>query len=387
MMTVKCFKYRLMPTAAHELVFRQFAGCRRFVWNWALARKQETHKATGKSLNYNALAGELVDLKRQPATAFLKECHSQVLQQVLMDLESAFKNFFEKRAKFPRFKSKKRTPHAFRIPQNVTIVDGKVSIPKIGLVNAKIHRPLEGTVKSATVKQEASGEWYVTFVSHIEQPDIEARTANNPVGIDVGLESFVTLDSGEKVVPPKFYRKAERKLKRLQRRVSRCAKTSHNRSKARKELARQHQRVRNQRNDFLHKLSISLIRQFDTLCIEDLNIKGLARTKLAKSFSDAALGSFVRMLDHKAVWHYRQVVRVSRWFPSSKTCFACGCIQQLELSDRQWTCSACGTWHDRDVNAARNILAEGLRLLAAGSAESLNATREQVRLPIGSTVR
>ncbi len=387
MQTVKCFKYRLLPTTTQELAFRQFSGCRRFVWNWALARKQETYKATGKSLNYNALAGELVELKRQPDTAFLKECHSQVLQQVLMDVESAFKNFFERRTNFPRFKSKKRTPHAFRIPQNVSIVDGKVSIPKIGLVNAKIHRPLEGTVKSATVKQAASGEWYVTFVSHIEQPDIAARSANHPVGIDVGLESFVTLDNGEKVAPPKFYRRAERKLKRLQQRVSRCAKTSRNRSKARKQLARQHQRVRNQRNDFLHKLSIDLIRQFDTLCIEDLNMKGLVRTKLAKSFSDAALGSFVRMLEYKAVWWYRQVVRVSRWFPSSKTCFTCGCIQHLELSDRQWMCSACGTRHDRDVNAARNIVAEGVRLLAAGSAESRNATGGQVRLPTGSTVR
>lgn len=312
MVIVKCFKYRLLPTGVQEAAFRQFAGCRRFVWNWALARKQETYKATGKSLNYNMLASELVELKRQPDTAFLKECHSQVLQQGLMDLESAFKNFFERRAKFPRFKSKKRTPHTFRIPQNIRIVDGKVSIPKIGLVNAKVHRPLEGTVKSATVKQEASGEWYVMFVSHIEQPDVAVHSVNNSVGIDVGLESFVTLDNGKKVTSPKFYRKAERKLKRLQRRVSRCAKTSRNRSKARKQLARQHQRVRHQRNDFLHKLSICLIRQFDTLCIEDLNVKGLARTKLAKSFNDAALGAFIRMLDYKAVWWYRRVVRVNR---------------------------------------------------------------------------
>lgn len=202
--SLKCFKYRLIPTSAQEVTLCQFTGCRRWVWNWALAQKQETYKATGKRLTYNALASELVDLKRQQETSFLKECHSQILQHVLMDLESAFKNFFERRAKFPRYKSKKRTHHAFRMLQNVTIVDGKVSIPKIGLVNAKVHRPLEGTVKSATVKQEASGEWYVTFVSHVEQPDIAARTANRPVGIDVGLKSFVTLDCGEKVSPPKF---------------------------------------------------------------------------------------------------------------------------------------------------------------------------------------
>jgi len=186
-----------------EALFVQFAGCRRFVWNWALARKTEIHKATGKGIGFSALCAELVILKKQAETAFLKECHSQVLQQALMDLDKAFGAFFDKRASntarrvgFPRFKNRKRCPLAFRITQNVTIEGQGVSIPKIGRVKAVIHRQAEGVLKSATIKQEAGGAWYVVFVSHVELPDVPP-TCNNPVGIDMGLESFVTLSTGE----------------------------------------------------------------------------------------------------------------------------------------------------------------------------------------------
>jgi putative transposase len=386
MQATKCFKYRIEPTQEQEQRFLSFAGCRRYVWNWALSRKQEVYKTTGKSIGYNALAAELVSLKRQPDTVFLKECHSQVLQQVLMDLETAFKNFFEKRARFPKFKSRKRTSPAFRIPQNVSVVDGKVSVPKLGLVKARIHRPLEGTVKSATIKQEADGHWYVVFVAHIEIAELEPTT-HSPVGIDVGLESFLTTDDGDKVKPPKFYRKAERKLKRLGRQFSRCQKQSRRRTKAKQRLARYHRRISNQRADFLHKLSHSFATRHDTICIEDLNLKGLVKTKLAKSFSDAALGSFVRMLDYKAIWHNSQIVRVGRFYPSSKTCHDCKNVQSLELSDRNWICLSCGVIHDRDTNAAKNILSEGLRILVAGMAKSQNASGGNVRLATASSSR
>ncbi len=276
MIVTKTYKFRLEPTLEQEHEFLRFAGCRRFVWNWALARKQAVYKETGKSIGYVALAGELVKLKRLPETAFLKECHSQVLQQTLMDLDRAFVACFEKRARFPTFKSRKHTPNAFRIPQNVTLTRGKVSLPKIGLVKARLHRAMEGTVKGATIKQEADGHWHVTLVSHIELPDI-APVCDAPVGIDVGLQSFLPLDTGEKVKPPRFYRKAERKLKRLQRRLSRCQKASRNRAKAKKQVAIFHARVRNKRNDWLHKLSARLLSRFDTFCIEDLNLKGLTR--------------------------------------------------------------------------------------------------------------
>lgn len=372
MLATKCYKFRLKPNPEQEGQFRQFAGCRRFVWNWALFRKQAHFKATGKGIGYNALAGELVALKKQPETAFLKDCHSQVLQQTLMDLDKAFASFFEKRARFPRFKSRKRSPLAFRIPQNVAIVGAirgecagqSVSIPKIGMVKAIIHREAEGVLKSATVKQEANGAWYVVFVAHVELPDMPV-TSDNPVGIDVGLESFVTLSTGEKVKPPKFYRKGERKQKRLARQLSRCEKGSKRRAKAKARLAKHHGKTGNRRNDWLHKLSARIVAEHDTVSVEDLNIKGLVKTKLAKSFNDAALGTFLRQLEYKAQWNDVQFVKVGRFFASSKTCFACGSKQSLSLSERFWTCGTCGAKHDRDGNASLNILAEGLRILAA----------------------
>jgi putative transposase len=364
----KCYRYRLNPTKEQEALFVQFAGCRRFVWNWALARKTAFYKETGKGIGYNALAAELVALKKLPETSFLKESHSQVLQQTLMDLDKAFGAFFEKRARFPRFKSRKRSPHAFRFPQNVTIDGNTISVPKVGKVKAIIHRQPEGVLKSATIKQEA-GKWYVVFVAHVELSDVKNSegvsvpvSCANPVGIDVGLESFVTLSNGEKVAPPKFYRKAERKLAKLQRQLSRCEKQSKRRQKAKAKVAHFHATVANRRNDWLHKLSARLVKEHDTICIEDLNIKGLVKTKLAKSFHDAALSTFLRQLEYKAQWHYGQVLKVGRFFPSSKTCHECGARVQLTLSDREWLCGACGVLHDRDINAAVNILNEGLCL-------------------------
>ena len=364
MLITRCYKYRLYPTATQEALFLSFAGCRRFVWNWALARKQAVYKATGQGIGFSALCAELVAFKKQPETAFLKECNAQVLQQSLMDLEKAFSSFFEKRARFPRFKSRKSCPAAFRFPQCATIDGQSVYLPKIGRVKAVIHRQPEGVLKSATVKQEASGAWYVVFVSSLELPDVPA-TCNTPVGLDVGLESFVTLDNGEKVAPPRFYRKSERKLARLQRQVSRCQKQSKRRQTAKARLARFHARVANRRRDWLHHLSARFVREHDTICIEDLNLKGLTKTKLAKSFTDAALGEFLRQLEYKAQWNGGQVVKVGRFYPSSKTCHDCGNKQALTLSQRQWTCAGCGSRHDRDTNAARNILREGIARLAA----------------------
>jgi putative transposase len=388
MIVVKCYKFRLEPTEAQEHKFFCFAGCRRFVWNWALERKQTVYKETGKSIKYIDLASELVALKKQPETAFLKACHSQVLQQTLMDLEKAFVSFFEKRARFPRFKSRKRMSNAFRIPQNVDIVDGKVSIPKIGLVKARLHREMEGVIKGATVKQEADGHWNVTFVSHLELPDAPP-TCDSPAGMDTGLESFVTLNNGKKFKPPKFYRRGERKLRRAQRHLSRCKKNSRNRAKAKRRVALCHARVRNQRNDWLHQLSAQLVRLYDIICVEDLNLKGFVRTKLAKSFSDAAISMFIRMLEYKVVPRYGQVVKVGRFFASTKTCSNpdCGHKQHLELCDRTWVCDCCHTLHDRDINAAINILVEGLKILALGMRERLNADGGNVRLAKVSSCR
>ena len=377
MNTVKCYKFRLYPTKAQEALFLSFAGCRRFVWNWALARKQAVYKETGKSISSNDLCRELTILKKQPETAFLAEAPNASLQQALRDLDAAYSAFFAKRTRYPRFKSRKRTPHAFRFPEYAKVLQNAVQLPKIGRVKAVIHRQPEGVLKSATVKQEA-GAWYVVFVAHVELPDVPA-TCSNPVGLDVGLESFVTLSDGEKVTPPKFYRKAEKKMARLQRQVSRCQKQSNRRQKAKARLARFHARVTNQRKDFLHNLSARIVREFDTLCIEDLNLNGLVKTKLAKSFSDAALGEFLQQLQYKAQWRGGQVVKVGRFYPSSKTCYTCGSKQALILSQRRWTCEGCGGQHDRDTNAAQNILREGLRTVAVMTTDTQNAHGAEVR--------
>jgi putative transposase len=382
------YRYRLNPTAEQEAQFRRFAGARRFVWNWALGRKQEHFQQTGKTISYPDLAAELTRMKRQPDMAWLRAMESQSLQQALRDLDSAYQHFFrrvrngEKKKGFPKFKSRKTDTPRFRIPQRVTPEGSFVSVPKIGLVRVVVHRPLEGTTKGATFKQEACGHWYISLV--VEQQI--ALKADRPVvshsGIDVGLKSLAVLSSGETIANPRWYRTQSRKLRRAQKALSRKVKGSHNRSKARVAVARLHQKTRNQRNDFLHKLSTDLIRHNDLVSIEDLNVRGLAKTKLSKSVLDAGWGMFRAMLEYKADRNNTHLIVIGRFFPSSKTCGACGLINaDLPLADRDWTC-ACGVHHDRDVNAAHNIDREGFRLfeqlVAAGCAETQNACGDSV---------
>ncbi|MFD3165401.1 RNA-guided endonuclease InsQ/TnpB family protein [Herpetosiphon sp. NSE202] len=230
-------------------------------------------------------------------------------------------------------------------------------------------------------KQDATGAWWVIFICHINLPDIQP-TADRPVGIDVGLESFTTLLTGEKTAPPKFYRRSHKKLARAQRKLARAQKGSHNRAKARKRVAKIHQKISNQRADWLHKHALGMVQRFDVVCIEDLNIKGLARTKRGtlwvKSFSDASLSTFMQRLQEKAEWCGRRVVKVGRFYASSKTCHVCHSKTALKLADRMWTCPTCGTTHDRDGNAAINIVHEGIRLLAVGTTESQNAAGDGV---------
>jgi putative transposase len=378
----RAYRYRMIPTTAQEQMLLQFAGARRWVWNWALARRKAHYAATGTSLSVTQLGAELVALKSEPATAWLTNMDSQALQQAIRDLDQAFRSFFARRARFPRFKAKKRDTPSFRIPQRVTLADGYVSIPKIGRVKVIQHRPTEGTLKSATFKRDAADRWWVTVVAHLEMPDtplpppIPART----VGVDVGLKDFAVLSDGTRIPIPQFYRRAERKLRRLQRAYSRTRQGSTGRERARRKVARQHQKVANQRRDFLHKASTALIQRAEAVCIEDVAVRGLARTKLSKSVLDAGWASFRFMLTYKAVWHRRHLAVIGRFYPSSRLCGRCGAINaDLALMDRTWVCR-CGATHDRDLNAACNIQHEGLRLLLAGGfPESQNASGGAVR--------
>lgn len=360
------------------------AGARRFVWNWALARRKEHYAATGKSLQPKDLCKELTDLKRKPETAWLKGCNAQALQQPIADLYVAYNNFFARIARFPRFKSKKVDKPRFRIPQEVKVADGRVYMPKLGWVAIRQSQDVPEPTQSATFSRNAFGFWFVTLPVKFEMPDTPLVPANpdGVVGVDLGLKEFAVLSNGERVASPRFLRKASRMLRRAQQELSRRKKDSKRRQKSRIKVARIQERTANQRSDFLHKLTTGLVHKYDGICIEDLNVKGLARTKLAKSVHDAAWGEFRRQLEYKSIWHRRHLAVVGRFYPSSKTCGVCGAIYpNLTLADRTWTCPACHTTHDRDLNAACNIRAEGLKQMkvAVGHTETENARGESVR--------
>jgi len=385
----RVYRFRLDPTSTQEEGFRRYAGARRFVWNWALQQKREHYHATGKGLPEKDLSARLTALKGEAETAWLREMDSQLLQQVLADLKKAFSAFFERRAKYPRFKSKHRDAARFRIPQRVTLTDGHLTVPKIGRVKVHQSQAVEGTTKSATFKRDACGYWFVSLVAEMEMP-VVALPAPDPdktVGVDLGLKDAVVTSEGERVAAPRFYRSAQRQLRRAQRSQSRKVKGSNNRYKARQRVARVHQQIAAKRNDFCHKLTTRLVKDHDAVCIEDLNVKGLARTKLAKSMLDASMGMIRRQLTYKGVWYRTHVVAVGRFYPSSKLCYECGYKHDgLTLADRAWACPSCGSILDRDLNAARNIKREGLRLVnvAAGHAETINACGQTVRRPMGA---
>jgi len=378
----RVYRYRLEPTADQAATFGRMAGARRWVWNWALARRREHYAATGKGLSRGALSAELTALKSAPDTAWLRDADSQALQQALIDLYKAFDAFFDRRARYPRFKSRKRDIARFRIPQRVAVVGGAVSAPKVGLVKARISRPIEGVAKGATFKRDACGHWFVSIVAEVEMPAVSlpAPRPARTVGADLGLKDAVVTSDGERVPAPRFYRVAQRKLRRAQRAFSRKKKGSNNKAKARVTVARVHQKIANKRADFCHKLTTGLIADHDAVCIEDLCVRGLARTKLAKSVMDASMGTIRQQLAYKGVWHRVHVVAVDRFYPSSRLCHACGWKDDgLTLADRTWACRGCGVMLDRDLNAARNIKREGLRMLAVGHTESENACGRGVR--------
>jgi len=334
------------------------------------------------------LERELVALKQQPATVWMQDMDSQALQQTLRDLDSAYQHFFrrvkngDKKKGFPTFKSRKTDTPRFRISQRVRVEGSFVRAPKIGMVRARIHRPLEGTSKSATFKQEPDGHWYVCLVTEQSAPDRTERPVQSHVGVDLGLKTFAVMSDGQEVANPRYYRTQMRKLRRANQTLHRRVTGSANRMKARHTVARLHQKTRNLRADFLHKLTTDLADHADLISIEDLAVRGLAKTKLSMSVLDASWGMFRQLLTYKADHRDRYLMVIGRFYPSSRLCPACGAINsELTLADRTWVCG-CGVRHDRDLNAARNIDQEGMRLfeqhVAAGYAETQNACGDSV---------
>ena len=360
-------RIRLYPTDEQEKSLAVQFGCARWVWNNALAETQKLYQETGKRLNYHAMATRLPKIKQE--FEWLKDADSQALQQSLQNLARAFENFFAKRGKYPCFKSK-HGRQSFQYPQRVKIEGSAISLPKVGVIRAVVHREIVGRIKTVTISRNACGQFHASILTDDGAPALPVSSDGPAIGIDVGLTHLAVTSNGSKFSNPRHLRQAERNLKRKQRKLSRKKNGSKSRDKARKLVARAHERVACARKDYLHKLSRRIVNENQVICVETLNVKGMLKThSLARALSDAGFGMLVTFLEDKAAREGRAFVKCDRWFPSSKTCSACGSVQdKMPLSVRSWRCEHCGETHDRDVNAAVNIRDEGLRILAAGHA-------------------
>ncbi len=360
---IRAHRFRLEPTRAQTKTLERAVGARRYVYNWGLARWREYYAAEHTSPPRGLLSSEITRLKREGELAWLSDLPSQLPQQALLDLERAFKAFFECRAGYPRFRKKKGTKGSFRIPQRVRVERNRVYLPRIGWIRARVSRDPGSKLGSATVSRTPDGLWFVSINERFELPELQ-HEPTSVVGVDVGLIDVVVCDTGQRVPAPQFARRSTRAVVRAQRRYSRTQAGSRRRERARHSLARQHRHVSARRQDFLHKLTTEIVRQHDVVVVEDLSLAALARTKLGRSFGDAALGELLRQLQYKALWQGKQTVKVDRFFPSTRRCNACHLLSSpLPLSKRHWECAGCGAVHDRDLNAAQNLRDEGMRLL------------------------
>lgn len=375
-MRLQAVQVRLYPIKEQQILLAQAFGCSRWWWNHALNKSIEVYRETGKGLGRSALNALLPALKKAEHTAWLAECYSQVLQATTLNLTTAYKNFFEGRARFPKFKSK-HGKQSIQYPQNVKIVDGSVKIPgNIGIVKAKIHRPIEGKIKTVTINKTPSGRYLASILTEIKGENPLYSTDDKIYGVDLGLKHFAVVTDGEKVSKydnPKHLAKHEKNLKRKQQKLARKQKGSNSRHKYRKVIAKVYERVSNSRQDFLHKLSYKLVSDSQAVIVENLHVLGMVcNHNLAKAISDCGWGTFTNFLAYKLERKGAKLVEIDRWFPSSKLCSKCFYqVKEMPLDVRKWTCPHCGTDHDRDGNAAINIRAEGIRVLKTeGSAVS-----------------
>ena len=368
MKQLRGFKYRFYPTSAQRLELAQTFGCTRFIYNWALALRTDSYYNQNKSLSYSDTSNALTKLKREPEKSWLKAVSSVPLQQGLRHLNTAFKNFFAGKTKYPRFKKKAHRQSATYASNAFTWKDGQLTLAKMKQpLKIRWSRYFTGKPQLVTISKDPANRYFVSFL--VEEELEQFKPATDRIGIDLGVKDVMVTSKGFTSGNPKYYQKYQARLKTLQRRLARKKKGSSNRDKARLKVAKLHAKIADCRQDFLHKMTTQLVRENQAIYTETLAVKNMmANHKLAKAIADCGWGEALRQLQYKAKWHDRTIGAIDRWFPSSKRCHTCGhVVDKLPLDIREWTCPSCNSHNLRDVNAAKNILAVGQTVFACGS--------------------
>jgi len=380
--------FRCYPTQEQVEHLNRTFGCVRFVWNWALRARTDAFRA-GERMGYPATDKALTALKATPEHIWLNEVSSVCLQQALRDLQVAFSNFFDKRAAYPSFKRKEARQSANYTERGFSFDTQRriLKLAKIGAIKVKWSRKAIPHPSSIRLIRTASGKYFVSLV--VETQPAPLPETGESIGLDFGVARLATLSNGERISNQKHGSKWQRRLAFYQKRLARATKGSKRRMKVKRHVARIHEKIANSRSDTLHKLSTDLVTRFDVICVEDLNLRGMVKNhSLARSLHDASIGTAIRMIEEKAERYGKKVVKVDRWFPSSKTCSGCGhIVEKLPLSVREWTCPECGTIHDRDANAAANILAVGQTVSAHGGTVRRTTAKAVGRKPLRSANR
>lgn len=360
-MKYRAYKYRLYPNKEQKVLIAKHLGSCRFIYNYALAKKVKAFQTDKTNLSRFDIQADLPNMKKSDEYCWLKEVNSLSLQASLANLDSAYTKFFREHKGFPKFKSKKDSKQSFSIPQNtkVDFENGRIFIPKFKSgIKAILHRTFDGIVKTSTITRTSTGKYFISILVEVDEPDVSMKPIceNKAVGIDLGIKTFAVLSDGTEIPNPRHLKQSLDKVKKLQRSLSHKTKGSKNRDKARRKLALAHEQVTNRRNDFLHKVTFYLVSNYDTICLEDLNVNGMVKNHhLAQALGDIAIGTFNTLLEYKAKERGVNILRIGRFEPSSKMC-TCGYINHsLTLAIREWTCPECGSIHDRDLLAANNI--------------------------------